>query len=172
MNYITVNTDASFHPQKRVGGYAFVIVSDKFRVRKSGGFKSKPKDPTAAEIMAIGNAFHYLGLVTGFTAKTVVVNCDAKFAMHAIEVNPKSPLARRVRKIVDATLRHLGGAKIEFRHVKAHSGIDDARSHINEWCDKMAKARMWECYHHGIKPKPRAPRKKFRREPTWQPYKD
>ena len=29
----------------------------------------------------------------------------------------------------------------EFRHVKAHNGVPDARSFINDWCDK--EARKW-----------------------------
>lgn len=33
-------------------------------------------------------------------------------------------------------------ATIEFRHVKAHSGVDDKRSYVNEWCDKEAKRRL------------------------------
>ena len=33
--------------------------------------------------------------------------------------------------------------EVEFRHVKAHSGINDSRSYVNEWCDAEAKKQMW-----------------------------
>jgi len=37
----------------------------------------------------------------------------------------------------------------EFRHVKAHSGKNDARSFVNEWCDKEAK--KWMRYSLNLK---------------------
>ena len=33
-------------------------------------------------------------------------------------------------------------AIIEFRHVKAHSGVKDKRSYVNEWCDAEAKKQL------------------------------
>lgn len=33
-------------------------------------------------------------------------------------------------------------AIIEFRHVKAHTGINDKRSYVNDWCDLEAKKQL------------------------------
>lgn len=35
------------------------------------------------------------------------------------------------------------GLDIEFRHVRAHTDTKDARSYVNDWCDKNAKLFMW-----------------------------
>lgn len=53
---ITINTDASFNSQYNTSGYAFYIVSDIFKIQKSGLFKmNPPKNSGEAEMMAIGN---------------------------------------------------------------------------------------------------------------------
>jgi hypothetical protein len=31
---------------------------------------------------------------------------------------------------------------IEFRHVNAHSNVNDKRSYVNEWCDSEAKKEL------------------------------
>jgi hypothetical protein len=34
--------------------------------------------------------------------------------------------------------------RIQFRHVKAHTRAQDARSWVNRWCDREAKIKMRE----------------------------
>ena len=45
---------------------------------------------------------------------------------------------KRLRKMFNRSFTEKG-IDIEFRHVKAHTGKDDARSYVNDWCDKNAK---------------------------------
>ena len=52
VNCITINTDASFDCQKKVGGYAFYIISDVFKIKKSGMFKKQPSTAMDAEMFS------------------------------------------------------------------------------------------------------------------------
>lgn len=173
---LTINTDASFHPTHKVGGYAFYMVCDLFTIKGKGPFHARPKDSTEAEIMAIGNALATILKLPELRVGVLVINCDAKFAMHAVEVNPRSGLAKKVAAFKNKVAKHLGNPRIEFRHVKAHNGTPDARSWVNDWCDKEAKAAMWAAFHGKSKPKPKKkkpvfqPRNNNRR--PWSPYKD
>lgn len=57
-------------------------------------------------------------------------------------------LRREFNKIVESYPKDI---KIEFRHVKAHSGVDDSRSFVNEWCDTNAKREMWSKVNRKLK---------------------
>lgn len=144
VNTITINTDASFSPQTNIGGYAFYIVCDHFKVRKSGKFKNKPKNSLDAEIMAIGNAFHHL-LNRNDLPKTkwLIVNTDCTYAINSIR-NSIPGRSKEVFILWQKLISKVESKKNKFRHVKAHSGKDDARSYVNEWCDKEAKKHMRE----------------------------
>ncbi len=56
LSYLTINTDASFHPEQKVGGYAFYIICDLFKIEKAGKFKANPKSSIDAEMKCFGNA--------------------------------------------------------------------------------------------------------------------
>lgn len=47
-------------------------------------------------------------------------------------------VAKKLRKVRERT----GFPDYEMRHVKAHNGTPDARSWVNDWCDKEAKKMM------------------------------
>lgn len=40
---VTINTDASFHPKYKVGAFAFWVVSNQFKITKSGYLKEMCK---------------------------------------------------------------------------------------------------------------------------------
>jgi ribonuclease HI len=144
---ITINTDASFHPKHRVGGYAFYLVSDFFRIQKGGMFKTKPWNPIDAEMMCMANALHTLLAQKELPeAKWIIINSDCLWSFDLIKRKGKNDLGRYVAKLLrEVRMRTSSGIimpKFEFRHVKAHSGVADARSIVNEWCDKEAKKWM------------------------------
>lgn len=99
---ITINTDASWHPEYKVGGYAFWIVCDKFKITKSGNFKTNPKSSTDAEIMAIGNAIATLLKVNeNIECNLLVINTDSTQAIARIKsggINKECP-AKQVKSI-------------------------------------------------------------------------
>lgn len=139
---ITINTDASYSHQKGVGGYAFYIVCDLFKIQKSGSFKHNPKSALFAEMQCIANALHTL-LAQQELPKfnLLVINCDCLPAFEHISFNSKF----EVGKMIFMQLKFLR-CRYEFRHVKAHNGIPDSRSWVNDWCDKEAKKMMRKAY--------------------------
>lgn len=144
----TINTDASFHPLYKVGAYAFWIVCNEFKIQKAGFFRDFSENSTDAEMKCIVNAIH-----TALEKKTkitkIIINTDS---LHSINYfsnrKPKNPIMKKVRrqflKIKNEKAR---GIEIEFRHVKAHTGKNDARSYVNEWCDTHAKRFLWKRIH-------------------------
>ena len=138
---ITINTDASYEYKSKAGGYAFYIVCDLFRIKKWGMFKNPPGSPEEAEIMCIGNALATLLAQKEFPeCEVIIINSDCIWGMKKI-VARSSELSIKVGKIYDQLCEKLKSRGI-FRHVKAHSGVQDARSHVNRWCDREAKIYM------------------------------
>ena len=143
---ITINTDASFSPEHKVGGYAFWIICDLFTIKKSGHFKINPKTPFEAELMCIANAVYTLANQPELPlTKLIVVNSDCLNSFRRIGKKSKCDIGRKIAfKFVKIRKRtgHTYITKVEFRHVKAHSGTRDGRSFVNDWCDKAAKNEM------------------------------
>lgn len=145
---ITINTDASFHPDYKVGGYAFYIVCDLFKIQKAGMFKVAPKNASEAELMCIANALQTLLNTKNLpSTRLIVINSDALYSFSKIGLKKQG-----VGKIVAQLLREVRFKmknkawlpKFDIRHVKAHVEIKDARSWVNDWCDKEAKKWMRE----------------------------
>jgi len=51
----------------------------------------------------------------------------------------KDPLSKKVFKLWSRCITKTKSKNNKFRHVKAHTGRDNARSKANEWCDENAK---------------------------------
>lgn len=141
---VTINTDASFNHHHKIGGFAFYIRFGNTRLTKAAPFKGRVKSAHEAEIMAIGNALYcLLHKVELPKAHWLIINCDCTRAMDEIKAG-KTELSKNVRQLWLQLRDRLGVKKAKFRHVKAHNGTPDARSWVNDWCDKQAKAHMRE----------------------------
>lgn len=126
---ITIHTDASFCPHKKVGGYAFWIASDLGRIKYSNRFKGTLSNSSEAEMRCIINA---LNCISNIPTDKIVVYTDCTTAIKAL------------------SSRYSG---VIFRHVEAHQNEPiDKQSKINNWCDKMAKNEL-SCARLGMKPK-------------------
>lgn len=142
VNCITINTDASFSHQYKKGGYAFWIVCDVFKIQKSGMFKTNPKSALEAEMMCMANALYMLATQKELPeTKIIVINSDALLAFDRVGLK-KQGLGKVVAKYLKQVRVRTFCNKYEFRHVKAHNGTPDARSFVNNWCDKEAKKWM------------------------------
>ena len=141
---ITVNTDASYHPVHGVGGYAFYIICDLFKIQKGGHFKVNPKSAMEAEMMCMANAVHTLLNQDLPQTKLIVINSDCLYSFDRIGLKKQGVgrLIAQILKKIRFKTSELGDTKIEFRHVKAHTGSKDSRSRVNEWCDNEAKKWM------------------------------
>jgi ribonuclease HI len=141
---ITINTDASYNTHKRgCAGYAFWIVCNLFKIQKGGMFKKRePANPIEAEIMCIGNAIATLLAQKQIPeVDWVLLNSDCVPGMDTIEA-AKTPLGKQVKKLWLQLKSKTGAKTMVMRHVKAHTGANDPRSFVNEWCDKEAKKWM------------------------------
>ena len=148
VNCITINTDASFSPQHKVGGYAFYIICDLFKIQKGGMFKKQPKTAMEAELMCMANALHTLSTQKELpSTKWIIINSDCLFSFQHIKRKSQNELGKFVaEKLKEVrhkmSLNNVIMPQFEFRHVKAHNGTNDARSFVNDWCDKEAKKWM------------------------------
>lgn len=141
--YLTINTDASFHPIKKTSGYAFYVRSDEFTLKHSGIFKNQtPNNSTEAELMCIGNAIYaMLNNIELGKVDFIIINTDCKPAIHQI-MKSRPVLGAKIKAMIESLRWKLGGAKLRIKHVKAHTNKDDARSWVNNWCDENAKHQM------------------------------
>lgn len=144
----TINTDASFHPEYKVGAFAFWSVCDQFRIQKAGFLRDFVKNPDEAEIKCIINALK-VTLNSDKTISKIIINTDSLNAKAVFENDKKHVQKyglkkwRRLEKMFSNLVKK-HNVSYEIRHVKAHTGDDNARSYVNEWCDKNAKYYLWK----------------------------
>jgi ribonuclease HI len=147
LNCITINTDASFHPELKVGGYAYHIRYGSVKIQGSGAFKVNPLNPLEAEMMSIANAIHVLCSIPDLPpTKLIIINSDCLNCFPKIALDSKNEVGRKtaklLAKLVKKTATESGISRYEFRHVRAHTGAQNARSFANEWCDGEARRGM------------------------------
>lgn len=134
---VTINSDASFSNNYKIGAYAFWIVSNRFKILKSGKLKGKISHSRNAEYFSVLNALFILSKEDLRDVKKVIVNTDCMDVVNSINQVGNNQSFKGYyndfRKIIK------GFPKIEARHVKAHTLKDEPRSYVNEWCDKESK---------------------------------
>jgi ribonuclease HI len=144
---VTINTDASFHPSLKYGAYAFWAICDDFKITKSGVFRKKCQTPDDAEAKCIINALTVI-LKAHKGISKIIINTDSLNAIayltkdknHILKYRLSMPKMRQFQQCL--TLLPIRKIEIEYRHVKAHSGVNDKRSYVNEWCDSEAKKQL------------------------------
>ena len=144
---VTINTDASFHPSLKYGAYAFWAICDDFKITKSGVFRKKCQTPDDAEAKCIINALTVI-LKAHKGISKIIINTDSLNAIayltkdenHIRKYGLSMPKMRQFQQCL--TMLPISKTKIEYRHVKAHSGVKDKRSYVNEWCDSEAKKQL------------------------------
>lgn len=142
---VTITTDASFHYKYKIAGWAFWISTNNGSIKRSGIFKTNVANPTESELKCIANGIHVLQL-SGLNVTKLIVNTDCMGGIqyHAKEKKKNSEKHRGLRNASELIKTLLDGKypEVIFRHVKAHNGQPDARSYVNDWCDKAAKMEL------------------------------
>lgn len=151
---ITITTDASFHHGHKVGGYAFIIVCDLFKIRKTGSFKDSLESSNDGELKCIINALHTLLVQEDLPTTThFVINTDSTYCINQIR-NPNTPLGYSAESYYNKVVHKLKAENHSIRHVKAHvQGKRTKREDANEWCDSQAKRYMKEAIHNKLNKK-------------------
>lgn len=146
---VTINTDASFNAQYKVGGYAYWIVYNGQRV-KNGGLLKDCQNSTEAEIKAIANALYKLTRLKFKEVFLIVINTDCLPAVDLItgksktEVQGTNDAVAAIHSYIthlriDNNVNKSNIEYVDYRHVKAHTKARDKRSYVNDWCDTVAK---------------------------------
>jgi ribonuclease HI len=147
MPNVTVNTDASFMPVEKVGGFAYWIVIENKRFRHSGPLRGLIVNSISAEIKAIANALFALTdivKINNSRLDVLYINTDCKHAIEAINKGTSQLGFSEESELVRQLIRKLNPRKTEWRHVKAHSGTESARKYVNDFLDSEAKRHARE----------------------------
>jgi ribonuclease HI len=147
--WVTINTDASFHPSAKIGGYAFWIVYNGIRIKAAGSFKEPAVDPTECELRCILNCLHVLGK-TDWHLSGVYLNTDSLNSIYLLTGNAEAynrynlKRYKKYRKAFNKIAQSPRFKSVNFNlhHVPAHSDDNSKRTYVNNWCDEQAKAAM------------------------------
>lgn len=139
-----------FLPKRKIGGYAFWIVCNLGTLTKAGKIKHC-ESAVEAELKAIGNAIFIVKKKLHPSKVTkIIINTDC---LNAIKVltEPKNHFKynNKFHKKIQKIVRRIRGCfkhyTVEFRHVRAHSNVDDKRTYVNNYLDKQAKQAAKVC---------------------------
>ena len=136
----TVITDASHCPKTGAAGFGAYIRIDGHPApfQYSGPLKPPTHSSTFAEVRAALIGIWYAAKLG---ATDVLIQSDCMTIIHLANGRCKS--AGLVALWREAMLRPDMQVRLEARHVKGHIAIKDARSWVNDWCDKQAKKHMY-----------------------------
>lgn len=138
--FITIFTDASFCPNTKATGWAVWIKygANGTTVQHKGGYIAHNHEHALqGELFALKASIEMCKLLEEHNRmdlknKIIVLQSDCKEAL----------------KRLDTTLLYDKGAHyVKKKWVKAHTGSDDKRSSVNNWCDKTAYAEMKKRRH-------------------------
>jgi len=139
---VTINTDASFYPMQKIGGYAIWIASNKGRVKLAAGFKNVLETQHDAEFKAIINALHLLKRQR-WEITEIYINTDSQTVIQMVETKATfKKLPQYGKDNYQSYLKiieELGVKHVSFRHVKSHLHTNTARHWVNDWLDTEAK---------------------------------
>lgn len=131
-SYITVFADASYCHKTRSTGYACWIKHGlDGRTERFSGNVDNLRNSTEAELHALITALEYVKNFIDYEDKNISVQSDCIPALDR--------LRKRVGSVIPSGYQH-----ISFKHVRGHQNSINARSAVNEWCDRTAKERMIE----------------------------
>lgn len=136
----TVITDASFCHETRAAGWAAHVRVDTIvnPVKMYAAFKNTPENSAEAELLAAVNG---LWMATRRGAGRLLLQTDCISVVTIVNGwSRRGPLRHKFAAACEAA--GLDPRVVTARHVKGHSGVMDARSHVNRWCDRHAKAAM------------------------------
>ena len=134
----TVITDASYHPDTKAGGWAAWVKGDGGMVFRQSGPLPEAVNSTVAEVMAAANGVF---LAANGGATQILLQSDCMAVIHLIQGKTQSPRILEVwARLMSFTC--MRGVVVTARHVKGHGTIKDARTWVNDWCDRHARTHM------------------------------
>jgi ribonuclease HI len=136
---VTINTDASFNSDYKLGTFSFWIVSDIGRLCYKGNLKGEIARSQEAEFKAVLNALHFLLEKSGWKyVNKIIINTDCLPVVEMINGGETQNWAKNFKSHFNK-IKRMYKVTIEARKVKAHSGVEERRTWVNDWCDEQAK---------------------------------
>jgi len=147
---IVINTDGSCNPRAKIGAYAYYIRGDSIKITNAGILRLRTKCINICELAAVGNAIaHLLKQPALPIVEKIIINTDSQVAIRRLtrgERPEKKPAFAAIMPRIFALLSELqqrtDAQYMEFRHVRAHANIDDAKTRANHWCDTHARKTL------------------------------
>lgn len=142
--WVTCYTDASWHPDNKVGGWAYALVSNRGRHSKSGRCPKWVKCSNTAEFSAIVAGI-YRALREWDDVEGVSIHTDSQIAITYLRFYPygvpenlkrKDWLGLR-RKLWEIIEEH--AIKVKFTHVKGHQRNCTVKAYMNNKVDDMSR---------------------------------
>jgi len=145
---VTLITDASWCPDQLVSGYGYWVACARGKLGGGGRCTSASVETsTVAEMMGVCNSL-FECYKAGYIVRgdRILIQTDCVAAIKAFEGIRFANLNRQERMVVKYLheLQKALDLELTFRHVKAHTQTQDARSVTNRMCDKVAKKFMRE----------------------------
>lgn len=150
---VTINTDASYHHDLKIGSFAYYIVCNEGKKQHAQVLKDA-RSSLDCEMKAIVNALHVLFKSEFKQIRYIIINTDCKFAINAFKgthprhedvIKKYHSIVSKLRKKYDIKSRkYMEKPFLEFRYVKAHTIGADNRSKSNNRCDEAAKKVLWQ----------------------------
>lgn len=142
---VTIFADASFCHDTKAAGWGCWIKNDIRSVTYSGVFHVSLASSAEAELCALVNATHK-AVVQGHApaGSFLVLESDCTRALDII----RGRLAHRGSLVEKAARRKLfellenNRLRFKVKHVRGHQGGRNARSWVNETCDRLARTAM------------------------------
>lgn len=186
---ITIFVDASFCPQTKAAGWgAWYKAKDQLKGITIGGrFNLSMKSSSEAELCGIANTLHHLANKGNLAEDDVVMvqsdslrslnlmnkylqNTTASDHEKGAPISTGEALTHTPREAeAIAIISNITGdfkTKIYLRHVRAHNGVGDGRSWVNEQCDTIAKTHMRSARDHELRKQGKPVKKQGTR--TWK----
>jgi ribonuclease HI len=137
--WITINTDASFLPDHKVGGYAVWISTSLGKIKIAHPFKGTLSSSNDAEFKAIINAL-YLIKPYNWELTGIVINTDSMNTIDAIKGKiPNDKDIQNNINIYNQVIEELNVKQVVLKHIKAHNNTKTPAYWVNNWLDKQAK---------------------------------
>lgn len=142
---VTILSDASYCPENKVAGYGFWIASQRGKLGGGGVIVDDVEDTNAAEMMAICNAIWH-----GYSNRLIekgdelLIQTDSLAAIDRLDSRRVVTMTNQQEAIVQyfqKTVRRME-LNVTLRHVKAHTGRQEARYTANRMCDIRARKNM------------------------------
>ncbi|MBS7812295.1 ribonuclease H family protein [Roseococcus pinisoli] len=137
---ITLICDASWCPTTNAGGWAIWWKSSAKSGKASGFFNTPFAKSYIAEAAAIVNGLHRADA----QGAQVLVQTDCLSAISLLRDKPKPASGADALMVWErfCSVSTHTGARVTFRHIKAHSGTDTPRTWVHDMLDQEARFQM------------------------------